>query len=213
MMCMAPAGTMSAASTGTAQARESIRRSPEVNLVFNRKTSLQKNEQPFGCPITGHFCPVIQGLNTAASVFKRCEQVSWLRVITPCAFSGFPNGICMALAVTVTGSLRTCTEFPFHPNGHSHRVVSAIFIPIWFGFIILHRPVAVNCHFTRIACASMRDRPLQAQIMIPPQSGGYFSFGHSPNITGDAQVRFELACQPRIGLLATRKRVARIVYA
>ena len=49
--------------------------------------------------------------------------------------------------------------------------------------------------------------------MIPPQSGGYFSFGHSPNITGDAQVRFELACQPRIELLATRKRVARIVYA
>ena len=167
MMCMAPAGTMSAASTGTAQERERSRRSPGVNLVFNRKTSLQKNEQPFGCPITGHFCPVIQGLNTAASVFKRCEQVSWLQVITPCAFSGFPNGICMALAVTVTGSLRTCTEFPFHPNGHSHRVVSAIFIPIWFGFIILHRPVAVNCHFTRIACASMRDRPLQAQKRNP----------------------------------------------
>lgn len=27
-------------------------------------------------------------------------------------------------------------------------------------------------------------------INIPPQSGGYFSFGQSPNITGNAQVRF-----------------------
>ena len=29
-------------------------------------------------------------------------------------------------------------------------------------------------------------------IMIPPHSGGYFSFGHSPNNTGGAQVRFLL---------------------
>ena len=35
-------------------------------------------------------------------------------------------------------------------------------------------------------------------IIIPPHSGGYFSFGHSPNITGGAQVRFLLACQPCI---------------
>ena len=28
------------------------------------------------------------------------------------------------------------------------------------------------------------------------QNGGYFSFGHSPNITGNAQVRLLLACQP-----------------
>ena len=48
-------------------------------------------------------------------------------------------------------------------------------------------------------------------INIPPQSGGYFRFGHSPNTTGNAQVRFLLACQPRIGLLATRKRVSGIV--
>ena len=27
-------------------------------------------------------------------------------------------------------------------------------------------------------------------------NGGYFSFGHSPNITGCAQVRFRLACKP-----------------
>ena len=34
-------------------------------------------------------------------------------------------------------------------------------------------------------------------INIPPShSGGYFSFGHSPNHTGCAQVRFILACQP-----------------
>ena len=49
------------------------------------------------------------------------------------------------------------------------------------------------------------------QINIPPQSGGYFRFRHSPNTTGNAQVRFLLACQPRIGLLATRKRVSGIV--
>ena len=34
------------------------------------------------------------------------------------------------------------------------------------------------------------------QINIPPHSGGYFSFGRSPNTTGCAQVRFRLACQP-----------------
>ena len=48
-------------------------------------------------------------------------------------------------------------------------------------------------------------------IKIPPQSGGYFSFGQSPNTTGYAQVRRLLACQPRMGLLATRKRVSGIV--
>ena len=30
----------------------------------------------------------------------------------------------------------------------------------------------------------------------PPYNGGYFIFGHSPNTTGCAQVRFGLACQP-----------------
>ena len=34
-------------------------------------------------------------------------------------------------------------------------------------------------------------------IIIHPHSGWYFSFGHSPNTTGCAQVRYELACQPR----------------
>ena len=43
--------------------------------------------------------------------------------------------------------------------------------------------------------------PLLTQINIPPHSGGYFSFGHSPNITGCAQVRFLLACQPCISYL------------
>ncbi len=31
---------------------------------------------------------------------------------------------------------------------------------------------------------------------IPRETGGYFSFGHSPNNTGCAQVRCILACQP-----------------
>ena len=34
------------------------------------------------------------------------------------------------------------------------------------------------------------------KIKIHPHSGWYFSFGHSPNNTGCAQVRFLLACQP-----------------
>ena len=38
-------------------------------------------------------------------------------------------------------------------------------------------------------------------INIPPLSGGYFSFGHSPNITGCTQVRFLWACQPCMGYL------------
>ena len=53
--------------------------------------------------------------------------------------------------------------------------------------------------------------PICRKIKIPPQSGGYFSFGQSPNTTGYAQVRRLLACQPRMGLLATRKRVSGIV--
>ena len=32
-------------------------------------------------------------------------------------------------------------------------------------------------------------RGFRYTIKIPPHSGGYFSFGHSPNITGGAQVR------------------------
>ena len=40
-----------------------------------------------------------------------------------------------------------------------------------------------------------------------PHSGWFFIFGHSPNNTGCAQVRFLLACQPCKGLPATRKRV------
>ena len=48
------------------------------------------------------------------------------------------------------------------------------------------------------------------RINIHPPSGWFFIFGHSPNITSHAQVRLLLACQPRAGLLATRKRVSRI---
>ena len=41
----------------------------------------------------------------------------------------------------------------------------------------------------------MRDRYI---IIIPPYNGGYFIIGHSPNTTGNAQVRLLLACQPCI---------------
>ena len=34
------------------------------------------------------------------------------------------------------------------------------------------------------------------RIIIPPYNGWYFSFGHSPNTTGYAQVRLLLTCQP-----------------
>ena len=45
----------------------------------------------------------------------------------------------------------------------------------------------------------LKNRKAQfiSKITIHPHSGWYFSFGHSPNITGCAQVRFLLACQPR----------------
>ena len=51
---------------------------------------------------------------------------------------------------------------------------------------------------------------IRIAINIHPPSGWFFIFGHSPNITSHAQVRLLLACQPRAGLLATRKRVSRI---
>jgi len=51
---------------------------------------------------------------------------------------------------------------------------------------------------------------INQSINIHPPSGWFFIFGHSPNITSHAQVRLLLACQPRAGLLATRKRVSRI---
>ena len=63
-----------------------------------------------------------------------------------------------------------------------------------------------------IAKASMEPRDYRVvfliqQINIHPPSGWFFSFGYNPNTTGHAQVRLLLACQPRIGLFATRKRV------
>ena len=36
----------------------------------------------------------------------------------------------------------------------------------------------------------------ERKINIHPHIGWFFIFGHSPNNTGDAQVRFRLACQP-----------------
>ena len=77
---------------------------------------------------------------------------------------------------------------------------------------LLKRPGMGSCHL--LGAEPMSDWTayhIQNRINIPPQSGGYFRFGHSPNTTGNAQVRFLLACQPRIGLLATRKRVSGIV--
>ena len=59
----------------------------------------------------------------------------------------------------------------------------------------LNRPYGFNCCLEFIgrggACSS---RCRRKKIKIPP--GGYFSFGHSPNNTGCAQVRCILACQP-----------------
>ena len=58
---------------------------------------------------------------------------------------------------------------------------------------------------SRFATASLQGEAISVprfttyiKINIPPHSGGYFIFGHSPNITGCAQVRFSLACQPCI---------------
>ena len=51
---------------------------------------------------------------------------------------------------------------------------------------------------------------LKCTIIIHPHSGWFFFFGHSPNTTSHAQVRLLLACQPRVGLLATRERVSRV---
>ena len=43
-----------------------------------------------------------------------------------------------------------------------------------------------------------REKGKVKRIKIHPHSGWYFSFGHSPNTTGYAQVRLLLACQPCI---------------
>ena len=40
------------------------------------------------------------------------------------------------------------------------------------------------------------NRVQELRINIHPHSGWFFIFGHSPNTTGNAQVRFLLACQP-----------------
>ena len=47
-----------------------------------------------------------------------------------------------------------------------------------------------------------------AAINTPRKAGGISVSGIALSFTGYAQVRFWLACQPRIGLLATRKRVS-----
>ena len=46
-------------------------------------------------------------------------------------------------------------------------------------------------------CIFNKNQDFLYLIKIPPYNGGYFSFGHSPNTTGYAQVRILLACQPR----------------
>ena len=53
-------------------------------------------------------------------------------------------------------------------------------------------------HVFYLSCHSLFIVTIFGKINIPPHSGGYFIFGHSPNITGCAQVRFLLACQPCI---------------
>ena len=45
------------------------------------------------------------------------------------------------------------------------------------------------------------------------QAGGISVSGKALILQATHKCVFELACQPRMGLLATRKRVARIVYA
>jgi len=44
--------------------------------------------------------------------------------------------------------------------------------------------------------SAQNDAGVGYTIKIHPHSGWYFSFGHSPNTTGCAQVRLLLACQP-----------------
>ena len=48
---------------------------------------------------------------------------------------------------------------------------------------------------------------IEEWINIPPYNGGYFIFGHSPNNTDGAQVRFLLACHPCIQWVATYKQI------
>ena len=60
---------------------------------------------------------------------------------------------------------------------------------------------------------ALAEGKIDVEINIHPHSGWFFLFGHSPNIIGSAQVCILLACQPRISLLATRKRVSWVKYA
>ena len=54
---------------------------------------------------------------------------------------------------------------------------------------------SVFSHFSG-KTANFSSLARDCKINIPPWNGGDFSFGHSPNTTGCAQVRFLLACQP-----------------
>ena len=46
--------------------------------------------------------------------------------------------------------------------------------------------IAVDATITAAGAAADKFRYIIFLINIPPHSGGYFIFGHSPNITGSA---------------------------
>ena len=58
---------------------------------------------------------------------------------------------------------------------------------------------------------TMPKNRLKRNKYPPPQSGGISVSGKALKLQATHKVRFLLACQPRIGLLATRKRVSGIV--
>lgn len=67
---------------------------------------------------------------------------------------------------------------------------AAVLVPVKSG-LALHehfKCAAFTAHKVHSGCASFLDL---GRIKIPPHSGGYFGFGHSPNNTSGAQVRIK----------------------
>ena len=127
------------------------------------------------------------------------------------------------------GGIRTHVTFP--SNAFRVRPVMTTSIPLlifnavqfkhYLAIIQQNRTIvkcfAANFYFfvksSRIFKTCMQKSFQNRKINIHPHSGWYFIFGHSPNTTGNAQVRLLLACQPRNRYLLTHKWVPWVKYA
>ena len=87
---------------------------PRGQWGVHKNPPYNKNEQPIGCPITGRFRPVIQGLSTAALVWNNVSRSPGFRSSLG-APSRFPNGLLRFAPCYSDGFASDLHRIPFSP--------------------------------------------------------------------------------------------------